>query len=79
MTANLARCAVCGQQIAPDHHVDIRRDAVTEEAQILHAECTADGVDRALRAGMAGRAEPGTWDDWEKPSYRTSLDAFSDL
>lgn len=79
MSANLARCAVCNEQIAPEHHVDFRRGAVAGEAQLVHVECTADGVTRALRSGMEGKAEPGTWEDWSDPTYRTSLDAFSDL
>lgn len=78
--ADLARCAVCGERLEPEHTVAPRTDAATGEAQLLHAECSGDGITRALRLGRDPPVPPGTWDRWNgENGAQQALDAFDGL
>jgi len=71
---DLARCGICGGSIDPDHSVDIRRDAAIGRYHLVHMECTADGVKRALRLGRNRvPAAPGTWQRWNGEEGAQSL------
>lgn len=77
---DLCGCAICGESLEPDHTVDVRRDAATGRYHLVHMECTADGVLRAIRLGRNRvPADPGTWDRWnDEEGAQSLLGAFTD-
>lgn len=76
---SLSPCQICGERIAADHTVDVRRDAATGRRGLIHMECGRDGVSRALRLGRSGPARPGTWDSWAgEEGAQSLLHAFTE-